>query len=116
LQTVLWITKVAGVEEVSGESDETSGTPGAEKGPGGAMKKGLKGNDLPESMEDFAKLVECGRVTYKACVFCHKDISWLNTKTPAGWRESQISGSCEKCFDLITQEPKDGDEDSSTVA
>ena len=35
------------------------------------------------------------------CVFCGEEFSDENVFTEAGWRETKISGSCEKCFDKM---------------
>ncbi len=46
------------------------------------------------------------------CVNCHKPFTKANVKTPAGWKETKISGLCEVCFNEITEEPDedwDGD-------
>lgn len=64
------------------------------------MKMGLKGNLLPHSEEDFAELLATGKAVYTKCIFngCHFP---ERTHTVAGWRETQISGSCEDCFDNL---------------
>jgi len=36
------------------------------------------------------------------CISCGEDIDYSNTKTKAGWNETEISGLCEKCFDDCT--------------
>ncbi len=42
---------------------------------------------------------------YLACVRCREPFSEANTWTPAGWRETRLSGLCERCFDEVTREP-----------
>ena len=39
------------------------------------------------------------------CVECKAPFSDKNTHTTAGWKETQISGMCEDCFDRVTAEP-----------
>lgn len=41
---------------------------------------------------------------YIACVECEEPFSEENVHTEAGWRETQISGLCEDCFDEICAE------------
>lgn len=35
----------------------------------------------------------------RTCVQCNQAFSNDNTWSEAGWRETQISGLCERCFD-----------------
>jgi hypothetical protein len=35
------------------------------------------------------------------CIECKEEFSKFNTFSPLGWKETQISGLCEKCFDEI---------------
>lgn len=39
------------------------------------------------------------------CKRCNEEFSNENVYSSAGWRETEISGLCEKCFDEITAEP-----------
>lgn len=50
---------------------------------------------------------------YKECIECHQAFSNQNVYSMAGWRETQISGLCELCFDNITniEEPEDEDKE-----
>jgi hypothetical protein len=65
------------------------------------MKRGLRGQFLPESPEDFAELQVTGFLGYAHCHVCHDSFSGTNVFTPAGWAETQISGTCESCFDRL---------------
>lgn len=59
----------------------------------------------PISYEDFLEAQEKklpGLVTH--CIDCHEGFSSVNTHTALGWRETQISGFCERCFDAIFEE------------
>jgi len=38
------------------------------------------------------------------CWKCHKPFTSANVFTEAGWREAQISNTCEACFDAIFAE------------
>lgn len=57
------------------------------------------GKLLPESYEDFQRL-EGGKY-HANCCKCEQSFSPSNTHSPAGWRETQISGMCEDCFDAL---------------
>lgn len=62
------------------------------------MKKGLKVLQLPESQADYELLMANGSLRFKLCCFGnHPHIG--RTHTRGGWAETQISGSCEECFD-----------------
>jgi hypothetical protein len=45
------------------------------------------------------------------CIECKQPFSLQNTHSSAGWRETQISGYCENCFDKIFAGDEDEDED-----
>lgn len=49
--------------------------------------------------------------TYEKCVGCQAPFSDANTHTEAGWRETQISGLCEDCFDAVCSEPDDEEQE-----
>lgn len=50
---------------------------------------------------------------YTKCKNCNKPFTDENVYSQDGWKETQISGICELCFDNITKEPEDefSDED-----
>ena len=60
---------------------------------------GLKGNLLPENEYDFIE--NQPSMKFLKCMVCHKPFSGANTTSRMGWRETQISGYCEKCFDSL---------------
>lgn len=73
------------------------------------MRDSIRGGQLPESAEDFARLP--APLRFPACIDCKQGFSPINTTTPAGWRETQISGVCEACFDnLFAPEPGESHE------
>lgn len=75
------------------------------------MKPSLKGGFLPESEAEFKGLIEkVGSLKFFHCIGCNALFSHLNTRSPAAWRETQISGYCGDCFDEITAPPEDDDE------
>lgn len=56
-------------------------------------------------LEDF-ELRKAKGLPIIDCVQCGEAFSALNVFTPAGARETQISGLCERCFDgLFEEEP-----------
>lgn len=59
------------------------------------------GKKLPESEEEFQQLKQAGIAKYVACRTCKKEFSKLNTHSTLGWRETQITGDCEDCFDAL---------------
>lgn len=73
--------------------------------------KNMKGQRLPETYEQFLQLKQNLQTVLgysKAPQFlfctlptCRQAFSPENTKSPAGWRETQITGLCEACFDEI---------------
>ncbi len=66
------------------------------------MKRRLKGNCLPESHADAQHLFAYGVPVYRQCVGCGKALNAPDAaNSPAGWRETQISGECEPCFDAL---------------
>jgi hypothetical protein len=58
---------------------------------------GIKGNLLPISEKDYQGNLP--NMRYKMCAKCRDAFSGKNTNSQMGWRETQISGYCEKCFD-----------------
>jgi len=47
-----------------------------------------------------------------SCVTCGEEFSGKNTKSAAGWRDTQISQMCENCFDGLFA---DSDDDEGTA-
>lgn len=46
-------------------------------------------------------------ITFARCIECRKPFTYKNTFTNAGWKETQISGYCEQCFDKLFKEDQD---------
>lgn len=47
----------------------------------------------------------------KTCLQCNQEPkAGVNMRTEAGWREFNISGLCESCFDKLFAEPEGGAE------
>lgn len=53
---------------------------------------------LPENIDDFIVLVASQKVKHTKCILCGNGFDG-RTHTSLGWRETQISGFCEECFD-----------------
>lgn len=67
------------------------------------MKASLKGWLLPESHDDARELLRDGLLMFHHCGNCLQSLYRLGAaSTPEGWRETQISGICEPCFNEIT--------------
>jgi hypothetical protein len=69
------------------------------------MRQGLRGNPLPESEEDFKQVVSSMREQRLNCLECKTLFTEANVHSAAGWRETQISGYCEDCYDELFKEP-----------
>lgn len=67
------------------------------------MKQGLRGK-LPESAEDYDQLRRIGERRFRFCFHCKADFTGENVRTPAAWKETQISGMCENCWDELFSE------------
>ena len=65
------------------------------------MITGLRGQALPEDAEDFDTLVASLAETHLNCRSCRTLFSAANTHSVRGWRETQISGMCEDCYDKL---------------
>lgn len=46
---------------------------------------------------------DLSKIATKECKICKQRINLENTKSLEGWREIQISGICESCFDKMFQ-------------
>lgn len=44
------------------------------------------------------------KMRYTQCDICKNAFSPTNVHTRDGWKETQISGLCEDCFDALTRE------------
>jgi len=59
----------------------------------------MDSRELPESEMQFQALSAKGLALYCTCITCNHIFTGSNVKTTMGWRETQISGICETCFD-----------------
>lgn len=75
------------------------------------MRPSLKGHSLPESHGDALLLAGTGMLKFHTCSECGKSLHAVSAaKSAAGWRETQITGICEPCFDRMCDEDRhDGD-------
>lgn len=69
------------------------------------MNVGKSGQAMPESQQDYDVLAaeEPTRLRYRGCLVCGKGFSGANVRTRLGWRETQLTGFCETCFDRIVK-------------
>ena len=64
---------------------------------------------LPESEEDFEELRAMPhQFPMLRCIACSERFSSKNTRSRAAWRETQITGMCENCFDDLWRETEPG--------
>lgn len=57
------------------------------------------GSTLPASLDEFTR--NRAQMKHLACIDCHTPFNSLNVHTYLGWKETQISGLCEDCFDNL---------------
>lgn len=74
---------------------------------GTMMRLGIRGNPLPECVEDFNSATRL--MKHVSCRKCGEQFNADNTHTSAGWAETQISGYCENCFDAMFPAEEDQD-------
>ena len=79
------------------------------------MIPSIKGGWLPESAEDFEVLVLGKGAPHLRCFICEQPIGPANVRTEAGWRETQISGTCEDCFDKLMHDGEAQDSGIDTL-
>ena len=72
------------------------------------MKPSLKGGYLPESAADFESLTQAKGLQYKGCIQCRAPFTTENTHSAPGWRDTQIIGMCEDCYDGLFEESVNG--------
>jgi len=58
-------------------------------------------HELPNSEMQYQALRAKGLAPYTTCLICNQAFTSANVKTMLGWRETQITGYCESCFDKI---------------
>lgn len=76
------------------------------------MIPSIRGGLLPESEADFRQLADTGKAPYFKCTSCSAPFSETNVRTSPGWRETQISGMCEVCYDELFQDAQDSGVDT----
>ena len=50
---------------------------------------------------------------YKECINCSQPFTDKNVYSQDGWKETQISGMCEQCFDITFDDEANGINDSN---
>jgi len=71
------------------------------------MIPSIKGGLLPESEEDFKQLQGARGARWTTCFSCEAPFGPGNTRSAAGWRETQISQFCEDCFNALFKDAED---------
>ena len=72
------------------------------------MQLSLRGHALPESTAEAELLSMQGLLKFKTCAICRESLSsYRAAYSTAGWRGTQISGTCEHCFDSMFKEDED---------
>jgi hypothetical protein len=55
----------------------------------------------PSSYAEFKLGYSYGLTKFNSCISCNEPFSKENIHSIEGWRETQISGLCEYCFDNV---------------
>jgi hypothetical protein len=71
------------------------------------MIPSIRGHLLPESAADFLQLVDLRKARNLKCMDCDRLFSPERVMTPAGWKETQISGFCEVCYNALFSDAED---------
>jgi len=71
------------------------------------MIPSIRGHLLPESAADFHQLVNLRKARNLKCMDCDQPFTQANVTTAAGWKETQISGFCEVCYDALFDDAQD---------
>jgi hypothetical protein len=66
----------------------------------------------PENIEEFRELAATSGRVFLKCIICSNPFTQANVMTAAGWRETQISGFCEECYDSLFKDDEDDEDDS----
>lgn len=61
----------------------------------------IKDKLLPENLADYKQLEAEGKLYFTHCFGCRREFKESNTASAEGWRETQISGMCEPCYDEL---------------
>lgn len=80
------------------------------------MQQSLRGHALPENEQDARALRAQHALLFSSCLLCSRDLTAPDAaSTPAGWRETQISGFCEPCFEAMMSESEgEGESENET--
>lgn len=71
------------------------------------MIPSIRGHQLPDSEADFRQLADLGKALNLKCNDCDRPFTGEIVRSSAGWRETQISGMCEVCYDELFQDAQD---------
>jgi len=76
------------------------------------MIPSIRGGLLPESEQDFRQLADTGKAPHLTCISCGTPFTSETVKTEKGWRETQISGFDELCYDELFEDAQDSGVDT----
>ena len=71
------------------------------------MIPSIRGGFLPESEADFRQLTDTRKTLNLKCNDCDRPFTSAIVRSAPGWRETQISGMCEVCYDALFQDAQD---------
>jgi hypothetical protein len=69
------------------------------------MKRSISGGYLPQNFIEYKTLAGRQDLKHDHCLHCHAEFSEANTHSILGWQETQISATCENCYDDLFAEP-----------
>lgn len=58
----------------------------------------------PNHYSEFKDYKEAGMQIQCTCISCGAEFSPENVRSSAAWRETQISGMCENCWDELFED------------
>ena len=64
-------------------------------------------SNIPSNVDEFNELAATQGNFQLVCLECDKPFSLSNVHTSEGWKETQLSGLCEDCFDGLFEDEGD---------
>lgn len=64
----------------------------------------------PMSFLEFQDLKNNGAELQCTCILCNEEFSNKNVHSAMGWRETQITGYCENCWDALFEDLDEADQ------
>jgi hypothetical protein len=80
------------------------------------MKTSIRtGLPLPTCQADFEWIKEIHKASYTNCIECGGPFGAHNVASTNGWKETQISGLCENCWEELFAEDGEGKKEEPPV-